>query len=161
VADCIIMQRMVSSSTVHFFVSKNRKAIPCLKRLVAGFTPRRADSTPESVHVGFVVGKVALGHAFLRVLRFSPVNILPPWLFILIYTTTTTSRLGGIVASVLATGPKSRGFEPGQGDGFLKAIKIRSTPSFGCEVKREVPCSKILRHVKDLLKSHGDRYTKF
>jgi hypothetical protein len=28
--------------------------------------------------VGFVVGKVALGQVFLRVLRFSPVNIIPP-----------------------------------------------------------------------------------
>jgi hypothetical protein len=53
------------------------------------------------------------------------------------------------VVSVLAT-------EPGQGDGFLRAIKIRSTPSFGWEVKPEVPCRNILRHVKELLKSHGD-----
>jgi hypothetical protein len=28
------------------------------------------------------------------------------------------SRLGGVVVSVLATGPIGRGFEPGQGDGF-------------------------------------------
>jgi ribosome modulation factor len=28
-------------------------------------------------------------------------------------------------------------------------------------VKPEVPCRKILRHVKELLKSHGDEYTKF
>jgi hypothetical protein len=61
-----------------------------------------------------------------------------------------------VVVSVLATGPKVRGFEPGQGYGFLRAIKIRSTPSFGWEVKPEVPCSKTLRHIKDLLKSHGD-----
>jgi len=40
-------------------------------------------------------------------------------------------------------------------------IKIRSTPSFGWEVKPEVPCRKILWHVKDLLKSHGDGQTKF
>jgi hypothetical protein len=33
------------------------------------------------------------------------------------------------VISVLATGPKGCEFEPGQGDGFLRAIKIRSTPS--------------------------------
>jgi hypothetical protein len=45
------------------------------------------------------------------------------------------------VVSVLATGPKSRGFKPGRGDGFLRAIKIRSTPSFGGEVKREGPVS--------------------
>jgi hypothetical protein len=54
-----------------------------------------------------------------------------------------------------------REFEPSQGDGFLRAIKIRSTPSFGCQVKPEVPCRKILWHVKDLLKSHGEGQTKF
>jgi hypothetical protein len=59
-----------------------------------------------------------------------------------------TGRLGGVVVSVLATGPNGRGFEPSQGDGFLKALKIRSTPSFGREVKPEVPCRKILRHEK-------------
>jgi hypothetical protein len=60
------------------------------------------------------------------------------------------------VISVLATGPIGRGFEPGRGDGFLREIKIRSTPSFGWEVKPEVPCRKILRHVKNRLKSHGE-----
>jgi hypothetical protein len=39
------------------------------------------------------------------------------------------SRLGGVVVNVSATGPKGCVFEPGQGDGFLRAIKIRSTPS--------------------------------
>jgi hypothetical protein len=29
--------------------------------------------------VGFLVDKEALGQVFLRVLRFSPVNIIPPW----------------------------------------------------------------------------------
>jgi hypothetical protein len=53
------------------------------------------------------------------------------------------------VVNVIATGPKGGGFKPGRGDGFLMAIKIRSTPSFGWEVKPEVPCRKILRHVKD------------
>jgi hypothetical protein len=40
---------------------------------------------------------------------------------------------------------------PGRGDEFLKAIKIRSTSSFGWEVKPKVPCREILRHVKDPL----------
>jgi hypothetical protein len=35
-------------------------------------------SIPGSVHVGFVVDKVALGHVFPRVLRFFPVNFIPP-----------------------------------------------------------------------------------
>jgi hypothetical protein len=60
------------------------------------------------------------------------------------------------VVSVLATGHKCCGFELDQADGFLRAIKIRSTPSFGWKIKPEVRCSKILRHVKDLLKFHGD-----
>jgi hypothetical protein len=33
---------------------------------------------PGSVHVGFVVDKVALGQIFSPVLRFSPVNFIPP-----------------------------------------------------------------------------------
>jgi hypothetical protein len=33
------------------------------------------------------------------------------------------------VVSVLATGPKGCGFEPGQGDEFLRVIKIHRTPS--------------------------------
>jgi hypothetical protein len=33
---------------------------------------------PGSVHVGFVVDKVALGQVFPRVLRFPPVNFIPP-----------------------------------------------------------------------------------
>jgi hypothetical protein len=41
------------------------------------------------------------------------------------------------VVSVLVAGPKGITFEPGRGDGFLRAIKILSTPSFGWEVKPE------------------------
>jgi hypothetical protein len=56
---------------------------------------------------------------------------------------TSDSRLGGVVVSVLVTGLK-----PGRGDEFLRAIKIRSTPSFGWEVKVEVPHRRILWQVK-------------
>jgi hypothetical protein len=35
--------------------------------------------------VEFLVDKVALGQLLLRVFRLSPVNIIPPWLSILIY----------------------------------------------------------------------------
>jgi hypothetical protein len=52
------------------------------------------------------------------------------------------------VVSVLATGSKGRGLKPVRGDGLLRAINIRSTPSVGWEVKPEVPCRKILQHVK-------------
>jgi hypothetical protein len=52
------------------------------------------------------------------------------------------------VDSVLVTGPEGRGFKPGRGDGFVRAIKIHSTTSFGWEA----PYRKILRHVKDPLR---------
>jgi hypothetical protein len=38
-----------------------------------------------SIHVELVVDKVALGQIFLTVFRLFPVNIIPPWLTILIY----------------------------------------------------------------------------
>jgi hypothetical protein len=53
-------------------------AVPWLRRLVAGLPPRRPGFDPGSVHVGFVVDKVALGQVFPRVLRFSPVDFIPP-----------------------------------------------------------------------------------
>jgi hypothetical protein len=53
-------------------------AVPWLRSLVAGLSPRRPGFTPGSIHVGFVVDKAGLGQVFLRVLRFYPVNIIPP-----------------------------------------------------------------------------------
>jgi hypothetical protein len=40
------------------------------------------------------------------------------------YKSTQHCHLGDVVVSVLATGPKGHGFEPGQSNGFLRAIKI-------------------------------------
>jgi hypothetical protein len=48
---------------------------------------RRPGFVPRSVHVGFVVDKVALGQVSFRVLRFSPVSFIPPYLSILILHT--------------------------------------------------------------------------
>jgi hypothetical protein len=60
-------------------------AVPRLRRLVTDHSLLRPRSVPGSVHVGFVKAKVALGQVFLQVLWFSPVNIIPPWLSVLIY----------------------------------------------------------------------------
>jgi hypothetical protein len=46
------------------------------------------------------------------------------------------------MVSVLATGPKVRWFIPGRGRWILAVIKIRSTTSFGGEVKPSVPCRR-------------------
>jgi hypothetical protein len=49
---------------------------------------------------------------------------------------------------MLAIGPKVHKFKPGQSNGFLRAIKIHSLPSFEGELQPEAPCLKILWHVK-------------
>jgi hypothetical protein len=54
------------------------KAVPWLRRLVAGLSPRRPGFDRGSVHVGFVVEKVALGQVSTRELRFSFANFIPP-----------------------------------------------------------------------------------
>jgi hypothetical protein len=59
------------------------KAVPWLRSLVAGLSPRVPGFAPGSIRVGFVADKVALGQVFLRVLRFSPV--IPPSLSKLIF----------------------------------------------------------------------------
>jgi hypothetical protein len=38
------------------------------------------------------------------------------------------SRLGSVMVIVLNIGHNVRGFKPERGDGFLRAIKVRSTP---------------------------------
>jgi hypothetical protein len=60
-------------------------AVPRLKRLVASLSRPRSGFVPGPVHVGFVLEKVALGQVYLRVLRFPPGNIIPPWPSILIH----------------------------------------------------------------------------
>jgi hypothetical protein len=51
--------------------------------VVTSLSLRKPGFEPKSVHIGFVVEKVALGQVFLRILRFSPV--IPPWLTKLLY----------------------------------------------------------------------------
>jgi hypothetical protein len=55
------------------------------------------------------------------------------------------SRLGGVVVSVLATRPKGHGFKPGQFNGYVRAVKVHSKPSFRWEVKPEARFYGILK----------------
>jgi hypothetical protein len=45
-----------------------------------------------------------------------------------------------------------------EGDGFLRAIKIRSTPSFEGEVEPSAPCRKILWHANITSKYEKKRH---
>ena len=55
-------------------------AVSWIRLLVAGLSLRRHSFDPRSVHVRFVVEKVALGRTLLSVLRSFPVSIIPQWL---------------------------------------------------------------------------------
>jgi hypothetical protein len=48
------------------------------RRSPNSYHPRRSEFASRSIHVGFVVDKVALGQVFLLLLRFPPVSIIPP-----------------------------------------------------------------------------------
>jgi hypothetical protein len=56
-----------------------------MAQAVSCLSPRSPEFAPGSVHVGFVVDKVALGQVFLLVLRLSTVSIIPPSFSIIIY----------------------------------------------------------------------------
>jgi hypothetical protein len=84
---CLLILQMLSKFSLQFYVAVSLSfryicrglswAMPWLRRLVAGLSPWRPGFDLGSVHVGFVVDKVALGHVFPRVLRFSPVSFIP------------------------------------------------------------------------------------
>jgi hypothetical protein len=78
-----------------------RAAVPWLRRLVAGLPQRRPGLDPESVHVGFVVDKVALEEVFPRVLRFSSVSFIPPLLH---YTKKRKKLIIIIIIIIIITG---------------------------------------------------------
>jgi len=51
--------------------------MPGCRQLVAGLSPGWPGFKPRPKHMGSVEGNVAPEHAFLRVLRFSAVGIIP------------------------------------------------------------------------------------
>jgi hypothetical protein len=50
--------------------------------------------------------------------------------------------LGGLVVSVLAAGPKVRGFKPGRRQWILRVTKVGNTPLFGREVNLSALCRR-------------------
>jgi hypothetical protein len=60
---------------------------PWLRRLVASISPRSPGFAPRSIYVGFMVGKVALGQVFFRVLLFFPASSISQSFSTLIYHT--------------------------------------------------------------------------
>jgi hypothetical protein len=94
--------------------------------------------------------KILVGEpAGKRKLPFLPVDerIILKWVLNIVVRYGLDSRLSDIMVNLLTIGPNVRGLKPGLGNVFLRAIKIRSTPSFGGEVKPGAPCRKISLHV--------------
>lgn len=55
------------------------KAVPCLKLLVAGHSPRNPGFDLRPVHVRFVVENVTVGQVSFQDLRISPVTVIHQW----------------------------------------------------------------------------------
>jgi predicted small integral membrane protein len=81
-------------------------------------------------------------------------------LFLLQAVHLQTTRCGGLMVSVLATGLKVRGFKPGREQWIFKGDKIRFTLSFGGEVNRRSHVVD-LRHVKEPYKYDRCSSAKF
>jgi hypothetical protein len=77
-----IICRAMYLNPLCMFYNRPFNAMPWLKRLVVGLSPRRPGFASGSIHVTFMMGTVVLGQVFLLVLRFSPANIIPPLLHI-------------------------------------------------------------------------------
>jgi hypothetical protein len=67
---CLASVRVLSSLHFLYCIILFLMAVPWLRWLVAGHSPRRSGFAPGSIHVGFMVDKIALRQVFLRVLRF-------------------------------------------------------------------------------------------
>jgi hypothetical protein len=76
------------------------KAVPYLRRLVAGFPPRRTGLEPMSVYVGFVVNKVAVGQAFPEYFSFPCQFWFHQLLHIHHYLSSRAGTIGQTVADV-------------------------------------------------------------
>jgi hypothetical protein len=70
---CVVQRRLWTVRD-----TKGRKRTNTEQKWIKGENPGISKKETGSVHVGFVVDKVALGQVFPRVLRFSSVNFIPP-----------------------------------------------------------------------------------
>jgi len=62
------------------WATRFERVVERLRQLFAGLSRRGPEFDPTSVHVRFVVDNMALGQVFLRIIRVSLVDIIPPML---------------------------------------------------------------------------------
>jgi hypothetical protein len=109
-----------------FNFNKIPQAVSWLRRLGAGLSPRR----PGSIHVGFAVDKVALGQIFLRVIRFSPVNIIPPLLHMHLSPPHEVCDSSDQAAHYHHLGPKLGALFLTGTKGWKQSKKVKKIPQF-------------------------------
>jgi hypothetical protein len=85
------------------------RAAPWLRRLVAGFPPRRPGFEPRSGHVGFVVDKVTLGEVFSEYFGFPRQS-----LFHRLLHTRHLSSGAGTIGQLVADAPSGLSLTPPQ-----------------------------------------------
>jgi hypothetical protein len=80
-------------------------ALPGFRKLFAGLSQRRPPFFPGSVHVEFVVEKVAPEQVLLRVRLFSPANVIPQCFYILLglYHLGDKQSVGGPSSELIAS----------------------------------------------------------
>jgi hypothetical protein len=81
-------------------VAETAKSVPYLRRLVAGYPPRRPGFEPRSVLVGFVVNKVALEQVFSEYFGFPFQFSFHLLLHFHHYLSSGTGTIGQLVADV-------------------------------------------------------------
>jgi hypothetical protein len=100
--------------------------------------------------MGFVVDKVALGQVFLRVIRFSPVNIIPPSLSMFIYYLGDEqyARWWPQFRDVVSPHQKSMNLIMNKDRRFSGAVMIdmisNTTASYNAEMLKKIICSKLI-----------------
>jgi hypothetical protein len=112
-------------------------AVPQLRPLIVGFTPRRLGFEPRSGHMGFMVDKVELGRIFLRVFLF-PIPILIP------STAPYSSSIIGdwLVADVpsrLSLTPRQNNMCPLKGRIFVRFFPLAGTEFLSLPFARNLP----------------------
>jgi hypothetical protein len=78
------------------FCIRDNLAVAWLRLLVAEGPPRRAELHYRPVNVGFVVDKVAIGHACIQILLFFPINVIPPLLHTCISQQLTVGNISNV-----------------------------------------------------------------
>jgi hypothetical protein len=120
----------------------NKLSLPWFMRLFSGLSPWWPRFAPCSAHMGFVMDTVAPRQVFLRILPFSLVGIIPPWLSILICHLGESSRPAGGRSSETSSRPIDMSNNNNNDQEILRrlnsklGLRVRKSPSLDSNLIR-------------------------